>query len=201
MKKRIIVFASGSGSNALNLIRYFNSGDLAEVVAVYCNKPGAGVVQKAHDEHVEVVLFNREDYYQSDEVIARVREHCPDLIVLAGFLWLVPGNFIRAFQGKIINLHPSLLPKYGGKGMYGHHVHEAVLAAGEKETGITVHWVNEEFDKGKIIYQDRFTIDESDDLESVEKKIHQLEHKGLPLAIEGMLRGDDDKNNSSGLHA
>ena len=126
--KRIVIFASGSGSNALNLIQYFNQGSEAKVVAVFSNKKEAGVVQKAIDNHVDLMCFNRHDFYQSNNVIDMVKSYQPDIIVLAGFLWLVPENFIQAFDGLIINLHPSLLPKYGGKGMYGHHVHEAVLA-------------------------------------------------------------------------
>jgi phosphoribosylglycinamide formyltransferase-1 len=186
--KKIVIFASGSGSNALNLIQYFNQGSEAKVVAVFSNKKEAGVVQKAIDNQVDVVCFNRHDFYQSNNVIEMVKSHQPDIIVLAGFLWLVPENFIQAFEGLIINLHPSLLPKFGGKGMYGHHVHEAVLAAGEQETGITVHLVNAEFDKGEVIYQDRFQLQDNDNLESVEEKIHQLEHKGLPIAVERFLK-------------
>lgn len=185
--KRIVVFASGSGSNALNLIQHFNQGDKARVVAVFSNKKDAGVVQKAIDNGVEVHCFKRFDFYESNHVIDWVNNYQADLIVLAGFLWLVPVNFIHAFEGKIINLHPSLLPKFGGKGMYGHHVHEAVLAAGEKHTGISIHMVNAEFDKGEIIYQDQFVIEAEDNLSSIEAKIHQLEHKGLPLAIERLL--------------
>jgi phosphoribosylglycinamide formyltransferase-1 len=186
--KKIVIFASGSGSNALNLIQYFNQGAEANVVAVFSNKREAGVVQKAIDNQVDLMCFNRHDFYQSNNVIDMLKSYQPDVIVLAGFLWLVPENFIKAFDGLIINLHPSLLPKFGGKGMYGHHVHEAVLAAGEHETGITVHLVNAEFDKGEVIYQDRFQLHDNDNLESVEEKIHQLEHKGLPIALERFLK-------------
>ncbi|MFM6984640.1 MAG: phosphoribosylglycinamide formyltransferase [Chitinophagaceae bacterium] len=185
---RIVIFASGSGSNALNLIRHFNSGDFARVVGVFCNKPDAGVIHKAEAEQVEVTLFNRNDFYHTEEVISKVAALQPDIIVLAGFLWLVPSSFIKAFDGKIINLHPSLLPKFGGKGMYGHHVHEAVLAAGEKYTGITIHLVNEEFDKGEKIYQDQFEIPANATVSDVEQLIHQLEHKGMPIAVEQFLK-------------
>ena len=185
---RIVVFASGSGSNALNLIRHFNQGNFARVEAVFCNKAGAGVIEKAETERVPVHLFNRHDFYQSDNVIHQVEALKPDIIVLAGFLWLVPADFIQYFNNKIINLHPSLLPKYGGKGMYGHFVHEAVLAAGERETGITIHLVNEEFDKGEILYQDKFEIPENATLEDVERRIHQLEHIGMPIAVEQFLK-------------
>ena len=185
---RIVIFASGSGSNALNLIRHFNGGDFAQVVCVLCNKPEAGVIAKAEAESVPVEVFNRHDFYQSNNVIDKVAALKPDIIVLAGFLWLVPTAFIQAFDGKIINLHPSLLPKFGGKGMYGHHVHEAVLAANEKVTGITIHLVNEEFDKGEIIYQDQFEIPENATVSDIEQHIHQLEHRGMPIAVEQFLK-------------
>ncbi|MEZ4804520.1 MAG: phosphoribosylglycinamide formyltransferase [Bacteroidia bacterium] len=182
--KRIVVFASGNGSNALNLIEHFNSGNLARVVSVFSNKKQAGVVQKALDKGVEVTCFSRSEFYDSNDVIEAVKTYKPDLIVLAGFLWLIPVDFLSAFDGLVINLHPSLLPKFGGKGMYGRHVHEAVLEAKEKQTGITVHFVNSEFDKGEIIYQDAFDIEDSDTVESIEHKIHELEFKGLPIAVE-----------------
>lgn len=190
------MFASGSGSNALNLIEYFNGKGEAEIVSVFCNKPKAGVIQKALDKQVEVHLFNKTDFYENSDVIKAVEKYQPDLIVLAGFLWLVPENFIQSFDGKIINLHPSLLPKFGGKGMYGHHVHEAVLEAKEKQTGITIHLVNTEFDKGEIIYSDRFDVEPNDDVASIEAKIHVLEHKGLPLAVEMMLRRNEKMDHS-----
>lgn len=185
--KNIVVFASGSGSNALNLIRYFNAGNAARVLAVFSNKKDAGVIQKAKDNYVDVHVFGRSDFYQSDSVIREVASYKPDVIVLAGFLWLVPADFIEAFDGKIINLHPALLPKFGGKGMYGRHVHEAVLAAGEAETGISIHLVNREYDKGEIIYRDKFQIAPEDTVESIEQKIHALEYKGLPAAVEAFL--------------
>lgn len=185
--KNIVVFASGSGSNALNLIRYFNEGTAARVVAVFCNKKEAGVIQKAKDNYVDVHVFGRSDFYQSDAVIRDVVSYKPDVIVLAGFLWLVPEDFIQAFEDRIINLHPALLPKFGGKGMYGRHVHEAVLAAGEAETGISIHKVNREYDKGEIIYRDKFPIGPEDTVESIEQKIHGLEYKGLPKAVEAFL--------------
>jgi phosphoribosylglycinamide formyltransferase 1 len=186
--KHIVVFASGSGSNALNLIQYFNSGDKAKVVAVFSNKKDAGVVQKAIDKQVDVCCFDRSEFYNSTRVIDWVGTYRPDIIVLAGFLWLVPIEFIRAFEGKIINLHPSLLPKFGGKGMYGHHVHNAVLEAGEKETGITIHKVDEEYDKGDIICQKKFEIFPEDNLNSIETKIHMLEHEFLPLTVQQFLK-------------
>lgn len=183
----IVIFASGSGSNALNLIKHFNKGNFAKVRAVFCNRKQAGVIEKALDNGVDVEVFGKDDFYASDTVIRKVDALKPDIIVLAGFLWLVPSDFIRHFEGRIINLHPSLLPKYGGKGMFGHHVHEAVLEAGEPETGISIHLVNEEFDKGEIIYQDKFRIQAGSTVSDIEAQIHELEHKGLPLAVEKFL--------------
>lgn len=184
---KIVVFASGSGSNALNLIHFFNGKGFANVEAVFCNKKNAGVLEKARQNAVETKVFGKSDFYESDNVIQWVKSYEPDIIVLAGFLWLVPEAFIAAFQDKIINLHPSLLPKYGGKGMYGHHVHEAVLAAGETHTGISIHKVNNEFDKGEIIYQDQFEIPQNASVPELEAMIHQLEHKGLPIAVQDFL--------------
>ncbi len=186
--KHIVVFASGSGSNALNLIEYFNQGDKARVVAVFSNKKEAGVVQKALDKQVDVRVFDRMDFYHTSHVIDWVEAYKPDIIVLAGFLWLVPQSFIQAFEGKIINLHPALLPKYGGKGMYGHHVHNAVLENGEKETGITIHMVDEHYDKGDIICQKQFEVFPEDNLNSIETKIHMLEHEFLPLTVQQFLK-------------
>ncbi len=186
--KHIVVFASGSGSNALNLIQYFNAGNKARVVAVFTNKKDAGVVPKAIDNKVDVRVFDRMDFYHTTHVIDWVTAYEPDIVVLAGFLWLVPQDFIKAFDGIIINLHPALLPKYGGKGMYGHHVHNAVLEAGEKETGITIHVVDEEYDKGDIICQKKFEVFPEDNLNSIETKIHLLEHEFLPLTIQQFLK-------------
>lgn len=187
--KRIVVFASGNGSNAVNLIDHFGKGEFARVVAVFCNKKTAGVIAKAEDRNVPVKLFGKEAFYETNEVIEAVKRLNPDIIVLAGFLWLVPVAFIKAFEDRIINLHPSLLPKYGGKGMYGHHVHEAVLAAGEKETGISVHMVNREFDKGKVIRQAKFNIVPGSTVADIESEIHKLEHIVLPEAVEQFLKG------------
>lgn len=185
--KRIVIFASGSGSNALNLIKHFNSGEVARVVAVFTNKQDAGVVQKAIDNKVDIVFFDRNDFYDSDVVVNKVSAYQPDLIVLAGFLWLVPTGFIKAFHGRIINLHPALLPKFGGKGMYGSRVHKAVLEAGELETGITVHMVNEAYDQGEAIWQESFRIEPGDSVEKIEERIHALEHRVLPRAVEKFL--------------
>lgn len=185
--KRIVVFASGNGSNAENLIHYFNNSSNAKVVAVFTNKKDAGVIQKAINLRIAVQYFNKIDFYDSNEVIEKVNIYQADLIVLAGFLWLVPIQFIVAFDNKIINLHPALLPKFGGKGMYGSNVHQAVLQAKEEETGITIHKVNADYDKGEIILQQSFRIEPIDDVASIEQKIHKLEFDYLPKAVEIVL--------------
>ncbi len=181
--KNIVIFASGSGSNALNLIQKFNNNGPITVKAVFTNKKNAGVISKAIENKVAVQYFDRSDFYDSDRVIEWVKLYQADLIVLAGFLWLIPESFINHFENKIINLHPSLLPKFGGKGMYGTKVHQAVLEAKESTTGITIHQVNKDYDKGEIIWQEQFEISEQDTLESVEQKIHDLEFEFLPKAI------------------
>jgi phosphoribosylglycinamide formyltransferase-1 len=186
-KKNIVVFASGSGSNALNLIHYFNSSETAVVNSVFTNNKNAGVIAKAIDNRVAVQRFNKSDFYETNQVIDWVKIYKPDLIVLAGFLWLVPSSFIEQFDGKIINLHPSLLPKFGGKGMYGRNVHQAVLEAHETETGITIHKVNKEYDKGEILCQAKFSIEPNDDINQIESKIHELEFIHLPKTIETLL--------------
>ncbi len=186
-KKNIVVFASGSGSNALNLIHYFNSSETAVVNAVFTNNKNAGVISKAIENRVAVQRFNKIDFYETTQVIDWVEIYNPDLIVLAGFLWLVPPSFIEHFEGKIINLHPSLLPKFGGKGMYGKNVHQAVLESHETETGITIHKVNKEYDKGEILCQAKFSIESNDDINHIESKIHDLEFFHLPKTIETIL--------------
>lgn len=188
MKQKIILFASGAGSNALNIMQYFNAHPEAEVAAVFTNKKNAGVIEKTIEQRVALQYFNKADFYSSNRVIELVKQYQPDLIVLAGFLWLVPENFIAAFENKIINLHPALLPKYGGHGMYGHFVHEAVIKNGEKETGITIHKVNSEFDKGEIIFQAKCQVTDSDSADTVAQKIHFLEHQHLPVVIAQILK-------------
>lgn len=189
--KNIVIFASGSGSNALNLIQKFNNNGPITVKAVFTNKKNAGVISKAIENKVAVQYFDRSDFYDSDRVIEWVKLYQADLIVLAGFLWLIPESFINHFENKIINLHPSLLPKFGGKGMYGTKVHQAVLEAKESITGITIHHVNKDYDKGEIIWQEQFEISEQDTLESVEQKIHDLEFEFLPKAILKTLKCKD----------
>ena len=188
MKIRIAIFASGSGSNAQKIMEHFKRNADAEVVIILTNNPQAYVLQRADNFEIPSHIFNRQEFYQTDEVINLLKNLQVDLIVLAGFLWLVPPALLNAFPNKIINLHPALLPKYGGKGMYGDNVHKAILAAGEEESGITIHFVNEQFDEGEVIHQSRFKIEPSDNLEMVKFKGQQLEHQHFPKVIENLLK-------------
>ena len=188
LKKRIAIFASGSGSNAQKIMEYFKRSPDAEVVLILTNNPQAYVLQRADNFEVPSHIFTRNEFYQTDEVIRILKTLQVDLIVLAGFLWLVPSSLLSAFPNKIINLHPALLPKYGGKGMYGDNVHKAILEAKEEESGITIHFVNAEFDEGEVIHQSRFKIDPSDTLEMVKFKGQQLEHQHFPKVIENLLK-------------
>ncbi len=188
VKKRIAIFASGSGSNAQKIMEYFKYHDQAEVVLVLTNNPDAFVLQRADNFEIPTHIFDRRDFYETDDVVNLLAKQHVDLVVLAGFLWLVPQNLLRKYPNKIINIHPALLPAYGGKGMYGDRVHQAVLDAGEAESGITIHFINERFDEGEIIYQGRFRIEPGDSLEVVKFKGQQLEHQHYPKVIESLLR-------------
>lgn len=188
MKKRIAIFASGSGSNAQKIMEHFKRNSEAEVVLILTNNPQAYVLQRADNFEIPSHIFTREEFYKTDNIIKLLKNLQVDLIVLAGFLWLVPENLLKAFPNKIINLHPALLPKYGGKGMYGDHVHNAVLAAKEEESGITIHFVNEKFDEGEILHQSRFKIEPGDTLEIIKFKGQQLEHQHFPRVIESLLK-------------
>lgn len=169
-------------------MEYFKRSPDAEVVLILTNNPQAYVLQRADNFEVPSHIFTRHEFYQTDEVIRILKTLQVDLIVLAGFLWLIPSSLLSAFPNKIINLHPALLPKYGGKGMYGDNVHKAILEAKEEESGITIHFVNAEFDEGEIIHQSRFKIDPSDTLEMVKFKGQQLEHQHFPRVIENLLK-------------
>jgi phosphoribosylglycinamide formyltransferase-1 len=188
MKKRIAIFASGSGSNAQKIMEHFKRNSEGEVVLILTNNPQAYVLQRADNFEIPSHIFTRGELYDSDAVIKLLKNLQVDLIVLAGFLWLVPPSLLKAFPNKIINLHPALLPKFGGKGMYGDHVHQAVLDAGEEESGITIHFVNEKFDEGEILHQSRFKIEPEDTLEMIKFKGQQLEHQNFPRVIESLLR-------------
>jgi len=185
--KRIVIFASGSGTNAENIIKYFKQSAIANVVHVLSNNEHAKVFERAKKLNINRLHFNRNTFFE-EETILNLLKNEADIIVLAGFLWRIPQKFINAFPNKIINIHPALLPKYGGKGMYGMHIHDAVIANKETETGITIHYVNENYDEGAIIFQKSVAIDERDTAEDVANKIHRLEMKYFPKVIENLLK-------------
>ncbi|WP_276497617.1 phosphoribosylglycinamide formyltransferase [Pontibacter litorisediminis] len=186
-KKNIVIFASGSGSNAQRLLEHFEHHPAIRVAALFSNNPKAYALQRAETFRVPAFLFTRDAFYNTDQVLEQVQEFKPDLIVLAGFLWLVPQNLLRAFPNRIINIHPALLPKYGGKGMHGSHVHAAVIQAQEPESGITIHYINEEYDKGEFILQERCPVQPTDTPEELAARVLQLEHKHLPEVVERLL--------------
>ena len=182
-----MIFASGNGSNAENIIKYFQENGMAEVVAVFSNNRTAKVLRRAHNLNVKALHFDREALYDSDDVLNLLKDMKPDLIVLAGFLWIFPKKIIKRFPNKVINIHPALLPKYGGKGMYGMKVHKAILEQKEVETGISIHYVNHKYDEGELIFQATTAIEPGDTVEDIAEKIHQLESKHFPKVIEKLL--------------
>lgn len=188
MKKRIVIFASGSGTNAQNIIQYFQQSKVAEVVHVLTNKKDAKVLARAEAHNTKASSFTRAQLISEEGVLQTLKKSKPDIIVLAGFLLKFPEIILQSFPNKVINIHPALLPKYGGKGMYGHHVHEAVVANNETETGITIHFVNENYDEGAIILQKKTTILPEDTAEDVAKNVQQLEYEWLPKVIETLLK-------------
>jgi phosphoribosylglycinamide formyltransferase 1 len=185
---RIAIFASGAGSNAAKIIEYFQNHETIGVVLLVCNKPGAGVVDVAARHNIPLLMIEKERFFNGDGYLPELRSTHIDFIVLAGFLWKIPSSLISEFPNAIINIHPALLPLYGGKGMYGGKVHEAVLKAGDTESGITIHYVDEHYDNGDIIFQDRLTIQPDDTPESLAQKIHQLEYQHFPRVIEQIVR-------------
>ncbi len=185
--KNIAIFASGSGTNAENIIQYFKNHRAARVGLLLSNKKEAYAIVRAANHGVPTQVFSREEFYETGRVVQRLKESDIDLIVLAGFLWLVPENLIKAFPDRIINIHPALLPAYGGKGMFGSRVHQAVLEAGEKKSGITIHYVNPRYDEGNIIFQTTCAIDPDDDVDSLAQKIHELEYEYFPKVIENLI--------------
>ena len=186
--KRIAIFASGSGTNAERLATYFKTSTQARVVLILSNRPDAFVLQRAAQLGIQSRVFSREELHREDGVLHLLLEQKIDFVVLAGFLWLVPSPVISAFKGKIVNIHPALLPKYGGKNMYGQRVHQAVIAAGEKESGITIHRVDEVYDNGAILFQAKCPINANDTPQTLASKIHQLEYAHFPKVIEGLLK-------------
>lgn len=188
MKKRIAIFASGSGSNAQKLMEHFKSSSEAEIALVLTNNPDAYVLQRADNFEIPSHIFDRHEFYNTDDVADLLKNLDIDLIVLAGFLWLIPQKLINEYPGRIINIHPAILPKFGGKGMYGDYVHLAVIAAKEAEGGITIHYVDANYDEGEFIYQAKYRIDPTDNLEMIKFKGQQLEHLHYPRVVESLVK-------------
>lgn len=186
-KFKLAVFASGTGSNAQKLIEYFKDSKLARVALIVCNNPGAGVLAIAEREDVPALLIEKEKFFRGDAYIPELKQAGINFIALAGFLWKVPPALINAYPKRIVNIHPALLPKYGGKGMYGQYVHEAVLQAGDVESGITIHYVDEQYDNGDVIFQTACPVLEGDTPETIAQRIHQLEHLHYPRVVEEVM--------------
>lgn len=184
--KKIVIFASGSGTNAENIVKYFNQKQSAAVAAIFTNRADAKVIQRAEKYNIPVVIFTKTELNEG-KILQKLNTFRPDLIVLAGFLLKFPQSIIEMHPDKIINIHPALLPKYGGKGMYGMHIHKAVVENKEKETGITIHYVNENYDEGNVIFQQDVQLSGEETPEDVAAKIHELEQKHFPQVIEGLL--------------
>ena len=188
--KNIAIFASGTGSNARKIIEYFGQVNDVAVRLIVTNRPDAPVLGIAREHGIEALILDRASFYGSEALLDALGKKDIDFIALAGFLWLIPAYLVRAFEGRMVNIHPALLPKYGGKGMYGMRVHEAVAAAGDPETGISIHYVNEHYDDGAIIFQARCAVMPHDSPESIAGKVRQLEHRYYPQVIDELLRGN-----------
>ncbi len=186
-KPSIAVFASGNGSNAENIIRYFQEKNTAQVALVVASRSDAGVLARAKKLGVPTLVLQKELFMQSDALLGTLQSYEIDLIVLAGFLWLVPEYLVKAYPKAIVNIHPALLPQYGGKGMYGAKVHQAVWEAKEAHTGITIHWVNEHYDEGEVIFQAAVQLLPEDDPEQIAQKVHALEHRHFPEVLARIL--------------
>jgi phosphoribosylglycinamide formyltransferase-1 len=185
--RNIAIFASGSGTNAENIIEYFSNKKSAKVTLILSNRREAFVLKRAAAHKINAVFFDHSDFYTSEKVLDLLISNKIDFIVLAGFLWLIPENILKGFEGRIINIHPALLPGYGGKGMFGEKVHQAVIANHESESGITIHYVNRFYDKGNIIFQTRCKVEPSDTPDSLASRIHALEYEYYPKVIEDLI--------------
>ena len=184
----IAIFASGSGTNAENIMHFFRTNPFGQVKLVLTNRADAFVIKRAQNNGIEAVVFDRKQLYETNEVLTILKEREIGFIVLAGFLWLVPSFILEAYENKIVNIHPALLPKYGGKGMYGQYVHEAVIRAGDQVSGITIHRVNQHYDEGDILFQATCPVDPEDTPERLAEKVHQLEYEHFPKVIEQLLK-------------
>ena len=189
MKQKIILFASGNGTNAENICHFFERVPKVEIAGVYTNNSSAGVIQRLEPLGLQVEVFDR-NAFQDGTLLSQIQCKQPTLIVLAGFLWKIGQDWVRAFPDIIVNIHPALLPKYGGKGMYGQHVHQAVKDNREMETGITIHYVNEAYDEGAIIFQKKVSLHPNDSTEDIAAKVHQLEYTHFPKVIHSLLNKD-----------
>ncbi|MCC6726531.1 MAG: phosphoribosylglycinamide formyltransferase [Saprospiraceae bacterium] len=187
MQHNLAIFASGTGSNAKKIIEYFKHNPNINVCLIVSNKADAPVLDMARTNGIPTLVIDRPYFYHSEDILNFFNQFSINFVVLAGFLWLVPSYLVRAFEGRIVNIHPALLPKYGGKGMYGMRVHEAVKAAGETETGITIHYVNERYDEGDAIFQAKCEVKPTDTPDEIAQKIHALEHRHFPAVIEELL--------------
>ena len=187
--KNIAIFASGSGTNAQKLMEYFSTSKTAKVKLLLSNKPDAFVLERARNFSVPCLIFDRDDFYRTDKVLRVLHENDIHFIVLAGFLWLVPAGITVPYRGRIVNIHPALLPAYGGPGMYGKRVHQAVIENGDRESGISIHYVNEKYDEGDIIFQARCEVKQDDSPESLAERIHELEHRYYPEVVEKLVAG------------
>jgi phosphoribosylglycinamide formyltransferase-1 len=185
--RNIAIFASGSGTNAENIIKYFSNKNSAQVSLVLSNKRQATVLKRAEALNIRTLFFEHKEFYVTGKVLRYLTLYKIDLVVLAGFLWLVPENIVEQYAGRIINIHPALLPAYGGKGMYGDTVHKAVIENKDKESGITIHYVNKQYDKGDIIFQKKCKISASDTPETLAEKVHALEYQHFPVVIEELV--------------
>lgn len=185
--KKIAIFASGSGTNAQNIIEYFNKTGTASIEIVLSNRKDAYVLERAKKYNVPTCVFNRTTFYQTDEIVDLLLAHSIDLIVLAGFLWLVPGNILQHYPKRIINIHPALLPSYGGRGMFGSAVHEAVVANRESASGITIHYVNDQYDSGDVIHQVSCEVYPEDNADTLATRVHALEYEYFPKTIEKII--------------
>ena len=187
---QLAIFASGAGTNAKNIIDHFRHHPVICVSLIACNKPDAGVLHIAREEGIPVLLIEREPFFSGTAYVPELREKKIDYIILAGFLWKIPEALIKAYPRRIINIHPALLPKHGGKGMYGRFVHEAVIAASDKETGITIHYVDEQYDHGEAIFQARVPVEAGDDPGTLARKVQLLEYEHFPEVIEGVVNSE-----------
>ncbi len=187
LMKKVMLFASGGGSNVRAILRYFKDRSDIAFPAIICNNNRAGVINIAAEEQIELILIDR-DIFQSPVFLDTIDYFCPDLLVLAGFLWKIPEYLVKAYPNKIVNIHPALLPKYGGRGMYGHHVHEAVIAAGESQSGMTIHFVNEQYDEGTILLQKSVAVRDDETANSLAASVLTLEHEWYPKVIDTLLQ-------------